>query len=134
MEKNLDITFNPERIRFTEKCIQIADSRMGKRRIPYAELVLAGIRIVDRESGACFEPEITEITREMDGELYLCNAENCRYRIRTERSGRTAGSLISELGRRAPYILIGKQVWFDPDDKEAFEEVESMVKLMRGCG
>lgn len=134
MEKNLDITFTPEKIHFTERCIQISDSHMGKYRIPYRELVLAGIIVFDKESGYRFEPEITEITEEMDGELYFCNSGNCCFRVRTECLGRTAGSLISELGRRAPYILIGKQTWFDPDDKESFEEVGNMVRLMRGCG
>jgi hypothetical protein len=134
MEKNLNITFKPERVDFTEKCIRIVDSLMGKCRIPYGELVLAGIRIPDRDSGAWFEPEITDITEETDGELYLYNSENCHFRIRTELTGRTAGSMISELSRRAPYILIGKQIWFDREDQEDFEEVGRMVKLMRGCG
>lgn len=134
MGKKAGITFMPEKIYFTKKCVQIVDTRMGKYRIPYGELVMAGIKIFNRESGACFEPEITEITEETDGELYLCNSENCYFLIRTERAGRTAGSLIEELSRRAPYILIGRQTWFDPDDDEAFAEVDSMVKLMRGCG
>lgn len=134
MGEKTGITFRPEKISFTKKCVQIVDPRMGKYRIPYAELVMAGIKIFDRQTGACFEPEITEITEEMEGELYLCNSENCCFLIRTERAGKTAGSLIAELSRHAPYILIGKQTWFDPDDDEAFAEVDSMVKLMRGCG
>lgn len=134
MKKNLNIIFTPENIHFTEKCIQISDSRMGKYRIPYRELVLAGIIVFDKKSGDRFEPEITEITEEMDGELYFCNSRNRYFRVRTNCLGRTAGSLISELGRRAPYILIGKQTWFDPDDKESFEEVSNMVSLMWGFG
>lgn len=133
MEKSLDIILKPEKVCFTKTGIRIMDSRLGRYKIPYRELVLAGIKAADRESGGYYEPEITEITEDTDGELILCDSRNRRFSIRTELTGRTAGNMISELGMRAPYILIGKQDWFDMDDEEAFGEIDSMVKLMRGC-
>lgn len=132
MEKNLNIVLQPQKICFAKNCIKITDSRTGSYEIPYRELVLAGIRIRDEETGGFYEPEITEITEEMEGELLLWDSGNCRFIIGTEQTGRAAGSMLSELSLHAPYILIGNQDWFDSNDKEAFGEVDGMVKLMRG--
>lgn len=131
MEKILNIVLQPEKISFAKKCIKITDPRTGSYEIPYRELVLAGIRIRDEETGGFYEPEITEITEDMEGELILRDSGNCRFIIGTEQTGRAAGSMLAELSMHAPYILIGNQDWFDSNDKEAFGEVDGMVKLMR---
>lgn len=131
MGKILNIVLKPQKICFAKNCIKITDSRTGSYEIPYRELVLAGIRIRDRETGGFYEPEITEITEDMEGELLLRDSGNCRFIIGTGQTGRAAGSMLSELSMHAPYILIGNQDWFDSNDKEEFGEVDGMVKLMR---
>lgn len=133
MGKNQSITLRPEKIRFTRTCIKITDSMKGGRQIPYKELVMAGLAVCDKESGIWYEPEITEITKGMDGNLILFDTSHCRWDIKTERLERTAEDMLSELAVRAPYILIGAQPWFDETDEEAFSEVKIMTGLMREC-
>lgn len=48
-------------------------------------------------------------------------------------TGKTAGEILSELSVCAPYILIGRQTWFDENDRNAFDEIAGMVELMREC-
>lgn len=132
MGENLNITLKPEKIRFTENCIKITDSHFGKYKIPYENLVQAWIRKND-ETGAAYEPEITDITEDMDGELLFRDSENCCFEIQTEQTGRPAGGMLSELSIHAPYILIGNPSWINPEDAEEREELNNMVNLMRDC-
>ena len=71
MEENLDITLRPVKISFTASCIKIADLNCGKYRVPYKGIVLACLCVCDGESDVGYEPDITDITGDMDGELIL---------------------------------------------------------------
>ena len=48
-------------------------------------------------------------------------------------SEKAAGEVLLELSTYAPYILIGKQTWFDAEDEEDFAEISDMVELMYRC-
>ncbi|MCI8978744.1 hypothetical protein D5282_01580 [bacterium 1xD8-48] len=133
MEKYLNITLKPQKVEFTGKSIKITDTISGKFQIPYRELASAYIRICDRETGGYYEPELADITGNMDGELILYNFQKCRWKIYTDETGKTAGSMLSELVKRAPYILSGGNSWIDLENEEDFSEIEKMVKLMRQC-
>lgn len=132
MGERLSITLKPEKIRFTEHCIKVTDSHAGRYKIPYKNLVQAWIRGKDG-SGALYEPDILDITEDMEGELFFRDSDNCFFEIQTELTGRAAGGMLSELSAHAPYILIGKPDWADPEDEEMYAEISSMVKLMREC-
>lgn len=133
MEENLNITLKPEQIRFTGSGIKIKDSLRGRYKIPYKELITASVEVYDEDSGIYYEPEITDITEEMEGDLLLYNNQHHLWRIRTERLNKPAGSLLAELVRYAPYIMVGRQTWLDLEDAAAFAEAGSMVELMRQC-
>lgn len=130
MERKAGIILKPSGIRFTGSCIKLGDSRSGEYRIPYKDLVLAGIRIYDKASGSYYEPEVTDITKDMEGDLILYDFRHVRWQIRTEASGKRAGALIEELAVRRPGILIGRQTWADIENDEDFEEIGNMVRLM----
>lgn len=132
MGERQNITLKPEKIRFTENCIRMTDSRAGRYKIPYKNLVQVWIRGKDR-TGAMYEPEIMDITEDMEGELLIRDSKNCFFEIQTELTGKTAGGMLSELSMRAPYILVGKPGWIDSENPEVFGEMGSMVKLMREC-
>lgn len=133
MENKAGIILKPSGIRFTGSCIKLRDSRSGEYRIPYKDLVLAGIRVYDKESGFYYEPEVTDITKDMDGDLILYDFRHVRWQIRTEVSGKRAGALIEELAMRSPGTLIGRQTWADIDNEEDFEEIGNMARLMGRC-
>ena len=133
MKKNLDITLRPEKITFTGNCIKIADFHTRKYKISYKEIVLAYLRVFNQESGMSYEPEIVDITSNMEGELVIYNSARCQYRIKTDLTGKPAGALLLELSMHAPYILIGAQDWFDRGNDEEFEEIINMVKIMGQC-
>lgn len=130
MESKAGITLRPSGIRFTGSCIKMRDPRSGEYRIPYKDLVLAGIRIYDKVSGSYYEPEVTDITKDMEGDLILYDLRHVRWQIRTEVSGKRAGALIEELAVRWPGILIGRQTWADIENDEDFAEIGNMVRLM----
>lgn len=130
MENKAGIILKPSGIRFTGSCIKLRDSRSGEYRIPYKDLVLAGIRIYDKFSGSYYEPELTDITKDMEGDLILYDFRHVRWQINTEVSGKRAGALIEELAVRWPCILIGKQTWADIENEGDFEEIGNMVRLM----
>lgn len=132
MGERRSITLRPEKIRFTENCIKMTDSRSGRYKIPYKNLVQAWIRGKDC-TGAMYEPEITDITEDMEGELFIRDSKNCFFEIQTELTGKAAGRMLSELSVHAPYILIGKTDWINLEDRELCAEISSMVKRMREC-
>lgn len=132
MEKQLSITLRPEKIRFMENCLRITDPRFGKIKIPYKNLVQVWIRRKDG-SGVPYEPDIMDITEDMEGKLFFRDSENRCFAIQTELTGRPAGKILSDLSIHAPYILIGKPDWIDPEDEEMLAEIDSMVGLMREC-
>lgn len=132
MEKQLSITLKPKKIRFMEKYIKITDSYSRGYKIPYKNLVQAWIRRKDG-SGAVYEPDIMDITEDMEGDLFFRDSKNCCFEIQTELTGRPAGEMLSELSIHAPYILIGKPDWIDPEDEDMFTELSSMVSLMSEC-
>lgn len=133
MEKKLNIILKPTDIQFTEKCIEIVDSHIGSCRIPYEDIVMSGLRIYDRELKDWYEPEITEITRDMEGDLVFLDSRGCRWVVYTELMEKTAEALLSELVMHAPHILVGRQTWIDLEDEDSFSEASSMVDLMRRC-
>ena len=97
------IILRPEKIQFTGNGLRILHSGFDRYTIPYKRIIRACVSIYDRQSGTCYEPEITEIT---------------------------AGAMIEELVMRAPYILIGGG-WFDLDNEEDFDQLTLMTRLMR---
>lgn len=131
MGQDQSLTWRPEKIRFTRTCIKMMDSVQGGCRIPYKELVRAGVEVLDKKSGIWYEPEITEITPGTVGNLIFLDVRHRRFHIKTELTGRTAGDMLSELVMHAPYILIGAQSWFDEEDEEAFSEIKTMTELMQ---
>lgn len=133
MEENLNITLKPEQIRFTGSGIKIKDSCGGRYKIPYKELVMASVEVFDEDSGIYYEPEITDITEEMEGDLLLYNNQHRLWRIQTDGLDKPTGTLLAELVRYAPYIIVGRQTWLDMEDAAAFAEAGSMVELMREC-
>ena len=133
MEKHSNIVLRAKRICFTKKCIKITDLQQDRYEIPYRDLVMAGIRSYDRETGMVTEPGITDITKDLEGNLFLRTMENSRITIMTDVSEKAAGEVLLELSTYAPYILIGKQTWFDAEDEEDFAEISEMVELMYRC-
>lgn len=131
MEENLDITLRPVKISFTASCIKIADLNCGKYRVPYKGIVLACLCVCDGESDVGYEPEITDITGDMDGELILYDAGRRRIRIKTDLAGKTAGAFFLELAIRAPYILLGGQPWLCMEEKADYAQAGEMVRVMR---
>lgn len=133
MKKDLSIILKPVDIQFTEENIEIADSRIGRYQLPYEDIVTAGLRVYDRESEEWYEPEITEITRDMEGDLVISDRTGCQWIIHMDLVKKTAEAMLSELVMHAPYILIGSQMWADLEDEDVFAEVSGMVDLMRQC-
>lgn len=123
----------PEKVLFQKNFINVIEPETGKYRIAYEDIVYAYIRIRDREGGNCLEPDITEITKETDGELIIYDREHRQWVIGTDRIRKKAGTLFEELCIRAPYILAGGQDWFDCSEKKDFEMIGQMVNLMRVC-
>lgn len=124
------ITLRPEKIQFTGNEIKILQSGFDRYAIPYKRILRACVSIYDRQSGTYYEPEIAEITGEMEGDLLLYDCERRRWRLQTELTDRKAGAMIEELVMRAPYILIGGG-GFDLDNDEDFDQLTLMTKLMR---
>ena len=131
MEKKADISLEIKQICFTGNSINIPDLCSGKHQIFYKEIVFACLHIHDGETGVFYEPEITEITENMEGEVLLYDINRCCWRLQTNLSGKTAGVILKELAYRAPYILLGGQPWFHIEQKEDFAEFTNMVGLMR---
>ena len=127
------IRLRPEKILFRNKSIIIAESGNRKGKIPYEQIVTAFLSVQGGESGDCLEPEITEITGDMDGELILRDRANRRWEIRTDLTGETAGALLEKLCIHAPYVLAGGQSWSGETGEEDFRRLAEMVGLMRSC-
>lgn len=133
MEKEKYIVLQPECIQFGENSMKILDSHHGRYRIPYRKIVFAFLNITDRKSGICYEPEIADVTRDMEGELIFYDSEHQKWKIQTDLLGKTAGCLLADLALHAPYILLGKQTWLEVDDEEEFAEAARMADVMRRC-
>lgn len=132
-EKKQHVILRPERVRLTGSCIKFADAGFYRWKIPYRKIVWAGIDVYDCETGALYEPEITEITEEMKGDLLFLDIGNCYWRIRTDLWEKAAGAVLAELAVRAPYILIGAQPWLAEEAGGGvnFAEIADMVEMMR---
>lgn len=131
--ENLKTKIMPEKVLFQENSIDVIEPETGKYRIAYEDIVYAYIRIRNREEENCLKPEITEITKETDGELILYDREHRQWVIGTDRVGKKAGTLFEELCIHVPYILAGGQDWFDCSEEKDFEMIGQMVNLMRAC-
>lgn len=134
MEQGTDMILWPEKIQFGKRYIKILDVSSGRYTIPYSEIVAACLSIFDRQSGMYYEPEITEITGMMEGDLILYDSAHRRWRIKTESTDRTAGIMIEELAVRAQHIWIGGgENPLNPEEKADFEQLRKMTELMRTC-
>lgn len=133
MKKYLNIILKPQKVEFTRSGIRVTEALAGTFKIPYKEIIYAGIRVYDTETGIDYEPELAEITGSMDGDLVLYGTQGRRWKIQTDQTGKTAGSMLSELAQSAPYILAGGHTWIDLEKEEDFSEIEKMVNLMREC-
>lgn len=131
MTERMCITLRPERIHLGGSSMKILDSHRGRYKIPYQEIVSAFLSVPDRKTGVYYEPEITDITRDMNGDLILYDTENSRWRIQMDLAESTAGSVLADLAVHAPYILIGRQPWLDVDEEEDFAEAVRMTAVMR---
>ena len=133
MKQKMNLILNPTNIRFTKKWIEAVDSHTGRYRLPYKDIVQAGLRVYNQNSEDWYEPEITEITKGMEGDLVICDHQGCQWIIHTDLVEKTAQAMLSELAMHAPHILIGRQTWVDLEDADAFAEIANMVDLMRQC-
>lgn len=133
MKQKMNLILKPTDIRFTKKWIEAVDCYTGRYRLPYKNIVHAGLRVYDQNSKDWYEPEITEITKGMEGDLLICDHQNCQWVIHTDLLEQTAQAILSELVMHAPYILVGRQTWIDLEDADAFTEISNMVDLMRHC-
>lgn len=104
-EKN--ITLKPEKIQFHSNGIKILGSESDSYMIPYNGIIKACVSVYDKQSGIYYEPDVMEITGEMEGDLLLYDSARRKWRLQTELTGQKAGTMIKELLMRAPYILIG---------------------------
>lgn len=129
----MNLILKPTDIRFTKKWIDIVDFHTGRYKLPYKDIVWAGLRVYNQNSEDWYEPEITEIIKGMEGDLLICDNQNRQWIIHTDLVEKTAQAMLSELVMLAPHILAGHQSWIDLDDEAAFAEISSMVKLMRQC-
>lgn len=134
MKNNQNIfMLKPKKICFKTNYIEITDLGRKQYQIFYKDLILASLQIFDDKSGACYEPEITDITKDLEGDLLLYDCRHICWQIRLEGIGKTAGALLPELSVHAPHILIGKQTWIDIENEKDFEEIGNMVNLMSRC-
>lgn len=131
--ENLEIRVMPEKLLFRRNFVLMTGPDTGKYQISYKDIIFTYIRIRDGETGHYLEPEIADITGEMEGEWILCDKEHRRWIVRTDRMGQKAGALFKELCIHAPYVLAGGQDWFDCSAEQDFETVRQMVGLMREC-
>lgn len=134
MKQKMNLILKPTDIQFTKKWIEVVDYHTGRYRLPYEDIVQAGLRIYNQNSEGWYEPEITEITKDMEGALVIYDHQSCHWIIHTDLVGKTGQAMLSELAMRAPYILIGRPIWVDLEDADAFAEISDMVDLMRRCG
>lgn len=131
--KELEIRMMPEKILFRKKHMVIVVSAAEKYQIPFSDIVWAYIRTGEDETGESREPELAEITEDTEGELILYDSRHIKWVIRTDKTGRQAGSLLKELCIHAPYIAAGGQDWFDLSEEPDFGMIEEMVSVMREC-
>ncbi len=133
MGHEITITLRPEKIQFSSNCIKIVNGGLGRYTIPYSGIIWACVSVYDSQSGTYYEPEITEITKETEGVLHFYDSTHCKWCLQTELTGQTAGSMIEELAMHAPYILIGRSMWFNLEIEEDFDQLAGMTGLMREC-
>lgn len=134
MAERMCITLRPKRIHLSGSSMEILDSHRGRYKIPYRKIISAFLSVRDKETGIYYEPEVTDITRGMNGDMILYDIENSRWRIQMDLADSTVGSVLADLAMHAPYILIGKPPWLDIDDEEDFAEAVRMTAVMRAAG
>lgn len=123
----------PDQIIFGKSFMTAEKSQGEKYRIFYKDIVWAYISVQNDRTGCWEEPDIADVTEDLDGELVVCDRKRCRWVMQTDRSGQTAGSLLKKLCISAPYIVAGGQDWFDISKKPDFDMVRQMVKVKRAC-
>ncbi len=124
----------PERIIFGKSFITAKAPQSERYRIFYKDIIWAYISVPDDRTGDCENPDIADVTEEMEGTLVVCDKKRCRWIFQTDRTGQTAGSLLKKLCIHAPYIVAGGQDWFDITQTADFDMVRQMVKVKRACG
>lgn len=136
VEKRQDIILRPERIQLTRSDIRLVDSMTGRYKIPYKELLAARIRIKNQISGVYYEPEITEISRDMRGDLIFYDRRRYRWQIQMDLIDQAAGAILVKLAVRAPYIFLGREsiAWSEQEEQEAFAGIVHIVEMMRQSG
>lgn len=133
MKKHLNIILEPTDIRFTGKCIEIIDPHIGRYQLPYEDIVQVSLRVYKQESKDWYEPEIAEITKDMDGDLVICNRWQNHFVLRMDQTGSMAGGVLGDLTRYAPHALFGAQPWLEEYDDRQFKEALEMVDIMKEC-
>ena len=124
----------PERIVFGKSFIAAKTPQGERHRIFYKDIIWAYISVPDDRAGCCGNPDIADVTEDMEGTLVVYDKERCRWIFRTDQTGQTAGGLLKELCIHAPYIVAGGQDWFDISNKADFDMIRQMVKVKRACG
>ena len=133
MKGTTEIVLEASKVQFTESGLTVIGFPYGVYRFPYRNMAYAYLCACDKPEEMYREPEIVELDKDVDGELVLYDSACCRYRIRTNRLGRTAGSLLIDLAMHAPYIVLGRQEWFDVSCERDFIEIRDMVDVRRQC-
>ena len=123
----------PERIVFGKSFIAAKTPQGERHRIFYKDIIWAYISVPDDRSGCCENPDIADVTENMEGTLVVYDKEQCRWIFRTDQTGQRAGGLLKELCIHAPYIVAGGQDWFDISNKADFDMIRQMVKAKRAC-
>lgn len=75
----MSIVIRPEAVGFTETDMEMISSNRKKYKIPYEHIIIASLKTKDEVSGGWYEPEITDLTKDMDGELVLKDDKNCQW-------------------------------------------------------
>ena len=109
---NLSMSFRLKNIVFEKDYLKLTDSKEGKYQISYEELVFVYLEAYSAESG---------------------EKRHCRWKLKTDLSGKKAGAIMIELGIHAPYILLGSQAWLDENEEDDFDQAKKMVQIMRKC-
>ncbi len=133
---NLSMSFRLKNIVFEKDYLKLTDSKEGKYQISYEELVFVYLEAYSAESGEksrLIRPALEDITEDMDGELVMLDCRHCRWKLKTDLSGKKAGAIMIELGIHAPYILLGSQAWLDENEEDDFDQAKKMVQIMRKC-
>ncbi len=133
MKKHVNIILRPADIRFAEKWVEITDPHIGEYQISYEDIVRVSLRVYEQGRTDWYEPEITEITKDMDGDLVICNRWRNHFVLKMDLAGSEAGGVFGEFVKHAPHALFGAQPWLNEYDSRQFKEVLEMVDIMKAC-